>query len=481
MATIGLRLRTLPLALSAALCVGLPVQAAAPLQKSGPQQTAPLRLAQHAVASQPADTVIAPAGSFSALPALLERARQLLPRQPDAAYRLLEPLTWDYAGSRDFDFLLGVAALDSKRPAEAVIALERVLDNHPDDVAARTELVRAYLALEEQPAAEQALRQLMETAELTSDAQQTIQSYLDIVQRRNGRQPRRWNFGLDLGGGIDSNVNVGSSKDRWLIDDGIVLTPMPASRPQRSPFIDLGMNFQYLQPLSDTLEWSTQLLAHQRLNAWQHQHDQSTLGASTGLAWNAGRHRLSGALNVQQMLLDQHRFRHASGVLGQWQFQASQRTQLGLYAQHFLLRFHQQHHRDARRTVLGATLAHALPDAASTVFILNPYGGQEKTRDTIPTLDFSLYGLRLGMQRKLDADWRGSIGLQWEERRHDGTDPLFGQRRRDRQFDLRLGAEHDLNKRWTLAPQLQYSRNRSTLAPSDFQRLQVQINFQYRY
>ena len=85
----------------------------------------------------------APEGSFSALPALLLQARALLPDQPEAAWRLLEPQTWHYAGSRDFDYLLGVAALDSHRASEAVMALERVLNNHPDDIPARTELVRA--------------------------------------------------------------------------------------------------------------------------------------------------------------------------------------------------------------------------------------------------------------------------------------------------------------------------------------------------
>ena len=57
-----------------------------------------------------------PEGSFSALPALLLQARALLPDQPEAAWRLLEPQTWHYAGSRDFDYLLGVAATAPARP-----------------------------------------------------------------------------------------------------------------------------------------------------------------------------------------------------------------------------------------------------------------------------------------------------------------------------------------------------------------------------
>ncbi|MDO4230522.1 MAG: porin family protein [Lautropia sp.] len=421
-------------------------------------------------------------GSFSALPALLARARRLLDQnQPDAAYQLLEPQTWDYAGARDFDYLLGIAALDSKRPGEAVIALERVLDNHPDDVAARTEIVRAYLALDERPGAEQALRQLMSTAELPPEATESIRRYLDILARGNTRQQRHWQLGLDLTAGFDTNVNVGSSQNRWLLDDGIALQPLPANQPQRSPFAEVLGNIQYSQPLTPSLEWSSSLMLSQRLNTRQHSHDLGSIGLSSGLAFSLERHRFSTAVNVQQMLLDQHRFRHAAGLILQWQFQRDAQNQLGLYAQHFALRFRGQHIRDATRTVFGATAAHVFKGNSGSVLLFNPYAGAERPRHHQPTLDFRIHGLRLGYQRNLSDNWRASLGLQWEKRRHTGTDPLFGRTRRDRQFDLRLSADYTLDARWTLTPALQYTRNHATLAPNDFRRTQLQVSVGYRY
>ncbi|MDO4906144.1 MAG: tetratricopeptide repeat protein [Lautropia sp.] len=422
-----------------------------------------------------------PAGSFSALPALLNQARALLPYDPQTAYELLEPHTWDYAGSRDFDYLLGLAALESKRPGEAVTALERVLMQYPDDIPARTDIVRAYLMLKEHQTAEQELRQLMDTPGLPDETQRSIQRYLDIIARRNDQQNRRWRLGVDLGTGHDDNVNVGSSQSVWLIDDGKALTPLPGSQPQGSPFLDLGGHFHYLYPLSEQLEWSTTLTANQRINSRQHPQDPGVLGLSSGLALTRGAHRLSSALNLQQMLLDQKRFRRASGLMLQWQYQRSRQTQIGAYAQHFLLDFNHQPIRDARRSVAGATLAHALEKPAGRVLIVNPYLGREHTRYDLPTLSFALAGLRLGYQHDLGNQWRGSLGLQWEERRHRGPDPLFGIRRHDRQLDLRLGAERPLGKHLSLSPQLSFSRNHSTLAPNDFRRTQLSVNLQYRY
>ena len=425
--------------------------------------------------------ITSPPGSFSALPRLLAEARQLIETSPEAAWQLLEPHTWDYAGSRDFDFLLGVSALDSQRPGEAVIALERVLDNNPDDIAARTEIVRAYLALDERATAEQALQQLARTSDLPDEAVQSIRLYLDILARRNGQQQRRWQLGLDLTLGTDGNANVGSSHGRWLIDDGTVLTPLPGNRPQRSPFAEASLSLNHQHPLSETLEWSSSLLASQRLNSRLHEQDLGSLGLSSGLAWQLGAHRLSAAANLQQMLLDGHCFRHAAGLIGQWQYQASGQTQLGLYAQHFLLRFRGQPMRDAVRSVAGLSLAHALPGPGAAVLLANPYGGREHTRQHIRQLDFRLIGLRLGWQHNLSPRWRASLGLQYEQRDHDGTDLLFGKTRQDRQTDLRLSADYRLNARWTLTPLLQYTRNHATVAPNDFRRTQLSVNVQYRY
>src|SRR5689334_6440898 len=48
-----------------------------------------------------------------------------------AAYNLLAPLQSQRAGDPDFDYLLGVAALDLGKNTEAVFALERVLSVRP--------------------------------------------------------------------------------------------------------------------------------------------------------------------------------------------------------------------------------------------------------------------------------------------------------------------------------------------------------------
>src|SRR5258708_12393226 len=95
--------------------------------------------------------------AFSALAdALTDRAKRLLEqKQPKQAYDLLLPQEGARAGDPEFDYLLGVAALDSGNLERAVFALERVLAVQPNNHLARAEIARAYLDMGERDAARQ--------------------------------------------------------------------------------------------------------------------------------------------------------------------------------------------------------------------------------------------------------------------------------------------------------------------------------------
>ena len=95
-------------------------------------------------------TVIGVAALFVLLQSLAfadqitDRARLLLQQKnPQAAYRLLEPLESQRAGDPEYDYLLGIAALDSGERERAVFALERVLAVNPNHAQARAEIARA--------------------------------------------------------------------------------------------------------------------------------------------------------------------------------------------------------------------------------------------------------------------------------------------------------------------------------------------------
>ena len=69
-----------------------------------------------------------PALNALANPVLLQDARQLIAaNNPKQAYMILVAQQDQLSGDVEFDYLLGVAALDSGKIDEAIIAFERVL------------------------------------------------------------------------------------------------------------------------------------------------------------------------------------------------------------------------------------------------------------------------------------------------------------------------------------------------------------------
>ena len=433
-----------------------------------------------AAAAQPAGSAAADPSLLS-LRALLQEARQLLQKQdPQAAYELLEPHTPSYSTAEDFNYLLGIAALDSGRPSQAVLALERVLALNPDHMLARAEIGRAFLALRETQAARREF-QTVARAELAPEVQDTVSRYLAIIAELDHAPAKRWSVLLDSQVGYDTNVNFGSSLDSWVLHDGLALTPLPSSRPQESAFYELGAQFQYTAPINGKTDWTIGSQLNQRNNPSQHNSDLGSVEVSSGLARTQGSNRYSMSIQLQQLYLDDESFRQAKGLLGQWQRDVDSRTQVGLYGQLFALDFPDQPVRDARRAVLGGTVVRGLGDSARSVVAGNVFAGKESSRHHIDELTFGVYGLRAALSRNLGGDWRGSIGLSYEHRGYDGPDSFFGITRKDRQVEVHLGAERAFGRRLSVTPQIVYTRNSSTLAPSDFRRTQALVAARYRF
>ncbi|HUG75910.1 MAG TPA: tetratricopeptide repeat protein, partial [Burkholderiales bacterium] len=105
---------------------------------------------------------------------LTDRARRLLQeRQAQQAYQLLLPQESARAGDPEFDYLLGIAALDAGEPERAVFALERVLAVQPANHVARAEIARAYLALGERDTARREF-ETVRAQSIPADAKATI-------------------------------------------------------------------------------------------------------------------------------------------------------------------------------------------------------------------------------------------------------------------------------------------------------------------
>jgi len=115
---------------------------------------------------------------------LLENARRLLNSgNARQAYQELSAAQDKMTGMPEFDYLFGVAALDSGHLDDAIIAFERVLAVVPTHAGAQMDLARAYYAAGSFDLAEAAFRRLRDENPPPA-ALIAINRYLDAIQAR---------------------------------------------------------------------------------------------------------------------------------------------------------------------------------------------------------------------------------------------------------------------------------------------------------
>lgn len=411
---------------------------------------------------------------------LREAQRWIDGGEAERAWQALDARVGDYAGDPEFDYLLGLAALDSGRPGRAVLALERVLIVRPGFLQARAELARAYFALREHENARREF-EAVSAGEVPEEVRQIIGRYLDAIRVREARGEPQFAAWAEIEAGYDSNPNFGSASGRWVLADGTAVVPLGISRPRESAAMGALLGADWTVPIGGAWQWTVGGRAATRRYPSAHTLDQDQFDLNTGFAFRSGCHRIDMLIQGQHLELGGAAFRDAVGGLVQWQCDLDNRTRVGVYAQHFGFDFPDEDARDARRSGLGLTFARALEGAARPVVVAGVSGGRERSRRGFDNLSYDYRGLRAAFSRAIGGSWRGFASLAYETREFDGPEPFFGVVRDDRQTDLSFGAERALSREWIVAPTISWTRNRSNVAPNDFRRTQAGVVLRYRF
>ena len=142
------------------------------------------------------------------LGALLREADALLKSgKPVDAYNLLEPKEGDYSGEIAFDYLLGIAALDSGKPDRATIAFERVLAVNPNFAGARVDLARAYFVM----GSDDLAKKEFETVLAQNPPEPTaavIKKHLEVIAERQQAKIQQITAYLEMSVGHDDNITA---------------------------------------------------------------------------------------------------------------------------------------------------------------------------------------------------------------------------------------------------------------------------------
>lgn len=391
-----------------------------------------------------------------------------------ASYQLLMLHADEFAGTFEYDYLLGQVAIDAGQPLEAIFALERVIDQKPEFAPARAEIARAYFLIGENEAAKKAFTEAQKS-QMPADAKKLIDTYLSTIDERILGAYSKSSFYLAAGAGYDSNVNSATSTSQIAVPTGTINILSPEADSSVGLLQGGGM-FSKAITKNINVYGSGDLRFYETFD----EPDFATqiLDGVIGLHLLQGVNQYRIALVGQVFALDDKANRNLIGLNGQWQRTIDAANQLTLFGQYASLRFPDAARLDVNQLSIGTTWLHLYTGANQPVTYLTVYYGNEAEQTDISGSEFvgrDYYGMRAGARIKTSARMMWSGVLTYQHSKYGGVNPLFGETREDDFADLTLGANYLYSDGWSLLPEITYSNNDSVLAINSYDRIRALI------
>lgn len=409
---------------------------------------------------------------FEAIEAMIKRGEVV------QAYGLLDPHEYNYAGDADFDYLFGIAALETGHPERSRVALERLLLNNPELTGARLTLGRAYAALGDKVRARSQF-QLVLAANPPQATRDLVAGYLAALDAETAPVPTTRAAAFVEGSiGRDSNINLATTADQVFVPlFGVNFSLPPAS-------VALGSN--YLGAAGGAAlehDFSSRYSAYGAVNLKFQDNAETALynsqevEARAGLQYAQGPHLARLGLVSDRYVLGGQGYRDIDGVLGEWRLQTGQRDQASLFAQDSSIRYLQP---DAAsfsgdQALGGAGWLHSFDDSGRSYLFGGVFGGRDRATDHREDGDKAILGARAAAQGAIGgtADWFGYVSTA--SGRYDLINPNYLVRRRDLQYDAGIGINWRFAADWTLRPQFSFTRNDSNIELYDYNRYDLSI------
>ena len=422
-------------------------------------------------------------------PQVLERARQLLrENNPKQAFVELAAVQSTMAGNLEFDYLLGVAALDSGKFDDAIIAFERVLAVNPAHAGAQMDLGRAYFALGSYDLAAAAFKGLRE-ANPPPQALQAINQYLEAIQARQRETRPGWSGFAELSIGYDSNLtgvpgDFGAASQQSF---AITVDPTGNSVKRDAGFFEAQGALEYTHPLSRG--WSLFGGGSARGRAYYKEDDFNIVAGELhgGGALNDGAHQWRLSAGYQDYTQEgaapgepkpTNDRNTATGAVD-WRYAYDTRTQFGANVQYSQVRFPDNEIDDFDQVYLGASWMRSFEGKGVPLLYLSAFVTDDKAKNTfsdgVTTKSKNLGGMRAYYQQGLAAKVQAfsTLGFVYRQDKDAFARSTTVEKGKDKFYEAVIGLTWQFRERCAVRAQVAYTHNESNIDIYDFDRTEA--------
>ncbi len=383
------------------------------------------------------------------------------------------------AGDPEFDYALAIAAIDTGRYGEAIIALQRVLAVQPDNAAARAELARAYAMAGDIDTAREEFATVVDDPSLPDPVRQRFTGFVrQFDQQISGGGSSVSGF-VDARVGHDSNVNAATDLTTLTIPLFSFLGPGTlgaGARAQDDEFAELSLGISGVHAVGRQDRIFGSLLGNARENFDVSAFSQESLTATAGYAHSfANRDVISLSAQAQVFALDWDGYRDSVGAILQYTHMTGGGQALTVSTQYNRLNYANQPLLDADRAVFAIGYVTQTLSASMQ-------GGIEETR-RLGGDHYSNWFATASLGAELPLSQRLALvaGGSFDLRRYDAPDPLFLVSRSDERLDLQGGLKVALSRNIFLQPRVTYTRNWSNIALYDYERWTASAGLRYEF
>jgi tetratricopeptide (TPR) repeat protein len=388
--------------------------------------------------------------------------------QAEQNYRSLAPQADERAGDPAFDYALGIAALDSGRYGEAIIALQRVLAVQPNNAQARAELARAYALAGDIDTAREQFATMVDDPSLPDPVRQRFTGFVrqfDTAIAGGGSDVSGF---LDARGGHDSNINSATDLTTVTIPLFAFLGPGTlgaGARAQDDEFYELAGGVSGVTAIGRQDRLFASVLGNWRDNIDSGAFDTASVTGTAGYAHTfANRDVISLSAQAQQFWLGDKAYRSALGAVAQYTHLLPKGRALTVAAQYNRLNFDNQPLLDADRYAL------AVGYVTRTVSASVSAGHEETRRAAGDAYSNSFATASVGAEMPLSDKIALVAAASFDLRRYDAPDALFLVERDDERIDVQAGVKVRLTDNLYLVPRATWTRNWSNIPLFDYDR-----------
>lgn len=388
----------------------------------------------------------------------------------------------DRFGDPTFDLLYGIAAIETGRGGEGVLALERYRMIAPQDPQGILHLARGYLILGEAARARAELEALLGES-LSTETTEAAKALLETARTQEASTTGGARLYVEAGIGSDSNVNGGvGSAVVTLPVFGQVALPNNVTKTG-----DMLTHWAAGAQATKTIEPGLAVFGgvdfNARLHANDEKFDQNGLGGNVGVSLNRGGTLWRATASHNTLWLESDRYRSVTGLAGEWATGLHPGGMLNAFLQYARFDYGASGagQRDADFYGVGTGYRRIFAGELRPTLSLSLTLGDERNDRHRSDYSRHLWGVSGAISITPLPRLNLAASLMHQESNYAADDPLLAVTRHDRFDSLTLAATYLLDRRFSLRGEIGYMDNRSNIALYAYDRVQALVKVRYEF